>query len=495
MPRRDQARGPGCGSTRRPRRSRGTRRPGGRPGQGRREPADPGRPRRGRRRADAAEAAAAVRRARSRPSAPGSTAEPAPRRRDARASRRGALGLHPARAARAARRRRPGLGPQPDRPLHPRAGSSATGLDPVARGRPRHPDPPAQPRPDRAAADARRGRRLPGRRPARRLRAARRPPARLARTTASAGRGPGSTWPATPTPTATASTPRARSGSTATGSSTPSTATCRSTRSRSSSSPATSCPARRLDQQVATGFHRNTPINQEGGIDLEQFRVESVVDRVNTTATVFLGLTVGCCQCHDHKYDPIAQREYYQLFAFFNNADEPELDDRRARGAGPARRRSEAEIDAFHERLWAERRRAPRARSAPGSRRSTWPARQKQSQEVQDAFDTPFEKRTPRQNRGRLRAFLDQAPDGRRSTAQAARRDAGGHAEARDDDGRPRADRSPARRTSCIEGDFTRPGDPVAPGVPGGPAAARSRRKASPTGSTWPAGWSIRGTR
>ncbi|HKB01249.1 MAG TPA: PSD1 and planctomycete cytochrome C domain-containing protein [Gemmataceae bacterium] len=77
---------------------------------------------------------------------------------------------------------------------------------------------------------------------------------------------------------------------------------------------------------VATGFHRNTMINQEGGIDLEQFRVESVVDRVNTTGSVWLGLTVGCAQCHDHKFDPFSQREYYQLLAFFNNCDEPTLE-------------------------------------------------------------------------------------------------------------------------------------------------------------------------
>ena len=67
-------------------------------------------------------------------------------------------------------------------------------------------------------------------------------------------------------------------------------------------------------------------INQEGGIDLEQFRVESVVDRVSTTGTVWLGLTIGCCQCHDHKFDPITQREYYQFFAFFNNCDEPTME-------------------------------------------------------------------------------------------------------------------------------------------------------------------------
>jgi len=74
-----------------------------------------------------------------------------------------------------------------------------------------------------------------------------------------------------------------------------------------------------LDQLVATGFHRNTLINEEGGTDPEQFRVEAVVDRVNTTGAVFLGLTIGCCQCHDHKYDPLTQREFYQLFAFYNN--------------------------------------------------------------------------------------------------------------------------------------------------------------------------------
>jgi mono/diheme cytochrome c family protein len=85
-------------------------------------------------------------------------------------------------------------------------------------------------------------------------------------------------------------------------------------------------PDATLEQKIATGFHRNTMINQEGGINLEQFRVESLVDRVNTTGTVFLGLTIGCCQCHDHKYDPITQREYYEFFAFLNNVDEPTLE-------------------------------------------------------------------------------------------------------------------------------------------------------------------------
>jgi len=79
------------------------------------------------------------------------------------------------------------------------------------------------------------------------------------------------------------------------------------------------------DQKIASGFNRNTMINTEGGVDPEQSRVETIVDRVNTTATVWLGSTLGCAQCHTHKYDPFTLKEYYQMFAFLNNADEPEM--------------------------------------------------------------------------------------------------------------------------------------------------------------------------
>ncbi len=77
-----------------------------------------------------------------------------------------------------------------------------------------------------------------------------------------------------------------------------------------------------IDQLVATGFHRNTLVNQEGGVDREQFRVEAVMDRVDTTGAVWLGLTIGCARCHNHKFDPISQRDYYQLLAFFNSAED-----------------------------------------------------------------------------------------------------------------------------------------------------------------------------
>ena len=79
------------------------------------------------------------------------------------------------------------------------------------------------------------------------------------------------------------------------------------------------------DQVIATGFNRNHRTSAEGGIIDEEFRVAYVVDRVDTTSNVWMGLTVGCARCHDHKYDPILQKEYYQLFAYFNNVPEQRL--------------------------------------------------------------------------------------------------------------------------------------------------------------------------
>ena len=75
-------------------------------------------------------------------------------------------------------------------------------------------------------------------------------------------------------------------------------------------------------QILATAFNRQTLTNTEGGTDHEQWRVAAVMDRTETLGTVWLGLTVGCARCHNHKYDQLSQREYYQLFAFFNNGDE-----------------------------------------------------------------------------------------------------------------------------------------------------------------------------
>ena len=84
-------------------------------------------------------------------------------------------------------------------------------------------------------------------------------------------------------------------------------------------------PEAHEEQRIATGFHRNTMLNEEGGIDPLEFRFYALVDRVATTGTVWMGLTTGCAQCHSHKYDPISHTDYYRLMALLNNADEPDL--------------------------------------------------------------------------------------------------------------------------------------------------------------------------
>ncbi len=116
-------------------------------------------------------------------------------------------------------------------------------------------------------------------------------------------------------------------------------------------------------QLIATGFNRNHMINFEGGAIPEEYQVQYVVDRLTTTATVWMGLTIGCAQCHDHKYDPISQREFYGLYAFFNTIAEEGLDGREGNAAPrmsaptpeQARARGELkrEVTALRERLEA----------------------------------------------------------------------------------------------------------------------------------------------
>lgn len=132
-------------------------------------------------------------------------------------------------------------------------------------------------------------------------------------------------------------------------------------------------PNATLNQQLATAFHRNTMVNDEGGTDNEEFRVAAVKDRVDTTLQAWMGLTFGCAKCHSHKYDPITQREYYQVYAYFNQTEDADDFDERPKLATPtdeqaaalARLRSElteleqqrdAETDALSAEIetWAE---------------------------------------------------------------------------------------------------------------------------------------------
>jgi hypothetical protein len=86
-------------------------------------------------------------------------------------------------------------------------------------------------------------------------------------------------------------------------------------------------PSATRQQRIASAMHRNTMQNDEGGTDDEEFRTSAVIDRVNTTMQAWMGTTMGCCQCHTHKYDPLPHREYYELFAFFNQTEDADRDD------------------------------------------------------------------------------------------------------------------------------------------------------------------------
>jgi hypothetical protein len=92
-------------------------------------------------------------------------------------------------------------------------------------------------------------------------------------------------------------------------------------------------PNATLEQKIATGFNRNHPINFEGGAIPEEYAAAYIFDRIDTTSTAFLGLTMRCSQCHDHKYDPVTQKEFYQFYAFFNNVPEQGLDGQKGNAA------------------------------------------------------------------------------------------------------------------------------------------------------------------
>jgi hypothetical protein len=161
-------------------------------------------------------------------------------------------------------------------------------------------------------------------------------------------------------------------------------------------------PGATVEQKVATGFHRNTLTNHEGGVDQEQFRVEAVVDRVNTTGKVWLGLTLGCAQCHDHKYDPLSMRDYYAMFAFFNSDMEVNIPalvpylPRQAGGLTGARAKKlqalEAKAKSYREKQLAARRKRWEKALAPGQARFLPPA-------VQAILRIPQGSRSPKQAR------------------------------------------------------------------------------------------------
>ena len=219
-------------------------------------------------------------------------------------------------------------------------------------------------------------------------------------------------------------------------------------------------PEAKDSQVIATGFHRNTQINQEGGIDVEQFRIDSVFDRVATTGTVWLGLSIGCAQCHDHKFDPIEQKEYYRMFAFLNNQEEPVMKvyDPSVDVKGMTKEFKEVEkrlkdgIEGRYEEI---------EKWAAGMSRDF---RKTLSADVRKAIETPRAKRTLPQNLSMFTIVVNPS-DPLRVVADRYREldqllNQGTTTLVLKELSKPR------KTTVFIKGDFTRPADEVTPGVP-----------------------------
>jgi hypothetical protein len=229
-------------------------------------------------------------------------------------------------------------------------------------------------------------------------------------------------------------------------------------------------PDATIDQRIATGFNRNTQINKEGGIDPEQFRIEAVLDRVNTFGTAFLGLTVACAQCHDHKFDPISHQDYYSLYSFFNNTvqdghggnrlggnlvfdEDGNVDLTLADEVVAARKalqhhletRGEA-VEEWRKRLAPER----RAKLRPSSLRA--------------AADVPWEKQTFSQRRATYGAACPDDAEYKAKNSELAR------LEKRESTAISTLVMEelpePRESTIFIKGDFTRPGERVQPATP-----------------------------
>ena len=254
------------------------------------------------------------------------------------------------------------------------AGLDAKGLRPNPPAVEARADPPRHLRPDRPAADARGGRRVRRRPVARRLRDARRPPARLAPLRREVGPALARPRPLRRDEQLRARQPQAQRLAV------PrlrhprrSTTTSPTTASSASSSPATSCPTPTPTPSIATGYYR-LGIWDDEPTDREQARFDGLDDIVATTGQVFLGLTVDCARCHDHKIDPIPQKDYYRLLSFFRNinhyrnggpTDEAPLPSRRRGDTRPRRRPASEErgqpARADPGRIAVDRERLPRA--------------------------------------------------------------------------------------------------------------------------------------
>jgi hypothetical protein len=187
------------------------------------------------------------------------------------------------------------------------------------------------------------------------------------------------------------------------------------------------------DQRVATAFNRNHVLTTEGGIIDEEYRVEYVADRVHTTATVFMGLTFQCARCHDHKFDPFTQRDYYRLFAYFNNVPDKAVRYNTVRAAEPVLRILDTPRQAELEGLQARAREldeGKKARTADADAAfrqwlgalSAEPPEDLKKAGLTEALKISPEKRTDAQTKQLLQYFLDNVDAGYRSLKSEADR-------------------------------------------------------------------------
>lgn len=213
-------------------------------------------------------------------------------------------------------------------------------------------------------------------------------------------------------------------------------------------------------EKTATGFLRNTMINEEGGIDKEEFRLEAVIDRVNTVGTAFLGLTLACARCHTHKYDPIEHREYFRMLAFLNNDDEPTL-----AVPTPEYEKARAEADAALDALKAAR---DAYLEGATETQKTWEAGLTLAylhgleDADRSALATPWDQRDEAQADRARALFRKQDPE---AIAHDAKIDAALKALPKTPTTMVVAARKEPRETRLrIMGDYTRPGEVVTPG-------------------------------
>ncbi len=225
-------------------------------------------------------------------------------------------------------------------------------------------------------------------------------------------------------------------------------------------------PEASLEQRIATGFHRMTLSNHEDGVDQAEYACKARVDRVSTTGTAWLGLTLGCAECHSHKYDPVSQREFYQFYAFFNAAQELDVPTPQA---GEREKFSHAQKQWELEKARLEAARTRYADTVAQTNFVRWQrtvARAGLTSSIPAILDLPAEKRSAAQKRDLWKHFREIDP-GMIELGSKLKKHQRAAPKYREEQALVLATLTNAPKTFVhVRGDFLRPGEEVRPGVP-----------------------------